>query len=157
MKLLKVILFTAVVLGAVSCDPKMVYDHFEKTSKGTWSWDDVKTFQVEMSDTTHPYNIYINIRHTKDYPKSNLYVFLNIISPKGATVKDTVSIGIADSRGRWLGSGFGNIKLVRRLYRRDVRFAVPGTYTFTLEQAMRLKEVPVTDVGIRIEKYRKLK
>ena len=68
-----------------------------------------------------------------------------------------MSIGIADDRGRWLGSGFGNIKLVRRLYIRDVRFASPGVYTFKLEQAMRLKEVPVTDVGIRIEKFVQLK
>ncbi len=54
----------------------MVYDHFEKTGEGKWSWDEVKTFEVDMTDTLHPYNIYIDIRHTKEYPKSNLYVFL---------------------------------------------------------------------------------
>ncbi|HYW95062.1 MAG TPA: gliding motility lipoprotein GldH [Bacteroidales bacterium] len=157
MKILQAFLFTALVFGMVSCDPNMVYDHFEKTNDGQWSWDDVKTFKVDMTDTITAYNIYIDIRHTRAYPKSNLYVFLNILSPAGAEVRDTVGIDIADERGRWMGSGFGNVKLIRRLYRRDVRFAVPGTYTFTLEQAMRLKEVPVTDVGIRIEKYKKLK
>lgn len=157
MKILNAFLFTVLIFAAVSCDPDMVYDHFEKTEHGQWLWDDVKTFKVDMTDTLHPFNIYIDIRHTKDYPKSNLYVFLSIISPAGAEVRDTVSIGIANERGKWLGSGFGNIKLVRLLYRRDVRFAAPGIYTFTLEQAMRLKEVPVTDVGIRIEKYKQLK
>ncbi len=153
MKILKVAVFVALTFAVVSCDPDMVYDHFDKTANGMWSWDDVKTFKVEMTDTIRSYNIYIDIRHTKEYPKSNLYVFLSIESPNGGEIRDTVSIGIADDRGRWLGSGFGNIKLVRRLYRKDVRFASSGIYIFRLEQAMRLKEVPVTDVGIRIEKY----
>ncbi len=139
------------------CDPNMVYDHFEPTGNGTWSWDEPLTFRVDMTDTVHAYNIYVNVRHTKDYPKSNLYVFLDILSPAGSQIRDTVNIGITDSRGKWLGNGFGNIKLVRKLYRQDVRFAVPGTYTFRLEQAMRLEEVPVTDVGIRIEKFHQLK
>ncbi len=157
MKILNILLFAALAIGTVSCDPDMVYDHFEKTAGGKWSWDDVKTFNVDMTDTTHAFNIYIDIRHTKEYPKSNLYVFLSIVSPSQSEIHDTVSIGIADNRGRWLGNGFGNVKLVRRLYRQDVRFASPGVYTFKVEQAMRLKEVPVTDVGIRIEKFVQLK
>ena len=127
-------LLTTLSIIAVSCDPNMVYDHFEKTAQGKWSWDDVKTFNVDMKDTTSAFNIYVDIRHTKAFPKSNLYVFLNIVSPKGVEINDTVSIGIADSHGKWLGSGFGNIRLVRKLYKRDIRFAVPETIPSTLNR-----------------------
>ena len=47
-----ILLFAALAFGTVSCDPDMVYDHFEKTAGGKWSWDDVKTFNVDMTDTT---------------------------------------------------------------------------------------------------------
>ncbi len=70
--------FAALAICTVSCDPNMVYDHFEKTENGEWSWDDVKSFEVDMQDTVNAYNIFIDIRHTKEYPKSNLYVFLSI-------------------------------------------------------------------------------
>ena len=44
MKLLKKIsLLTLLSLILVSCDPLMVYDHFEKTNQGEWNWNDIKT------------------------------------------------------------------------------------------------------------------
>jgi hypothetical protein len=52
-----------------------------------------------------------------------------------------------------LGNGFGDIKLISRIYRKGVRFKNSGEYTFSIEQRMRLPEIPVTDVGLRIEKY----
>lgn len=151
--LLLIILFTTLI---TSCDPGMVYDRFEKTGGNEWSWDEKMSFEVNMEEPDEYYNIYINIRHTKEYPKSNLYVFLTIDGPNDARSRDTIDIAVADARGRWLGSGFGDIKFVRKKIREKVRFAFPGEYVFTIEQGMRLEQVPVTDVGLRIEKYKSL-
>jgi len=140
-----------------SCDPNMVYDKFKETDEGSWSWDEPIMFEVDITDTVSDHNVYLNIRHTKEYQKTNLYTFLSLTGPSGAVINDTIEFTIARPNGKWLGTGFGNIKLVRKLYREAVRFALPGTYVFTIEQGMRLEEVPVTDVGLRIEKYRKLK
>ncbi len=136
-----------------SCDPDMVYDKFQKTDNGEWSWADKKIFIVPITDSLKSYNILINIRHTTEYPKSNLFVFIKTTAPNGHFMKDTVEIKIANDRGKWLGNGFGDIKLVSRIYRKAVRFAYKGNYTFTLEQAMRIPEIPVTDVGLRIENF----
>jgi len=157
MKNPKLILMFAVLFFGISCDPNMLYDQFEKTEGNTWSWEEKKSFTVKMDNPDNYYNIYINIRHTKDYPKRNLYVFLTIDGPNEAHTADTIDIAIADDRGKWLGSGFGDIKFVRKRIREMVRFAYSGEYIITIEQGMRLEEVPVTDVGLRIEKYKDFK
>lgn len=150
-----------VVLGTflltASCDPFMVFDQYKKTEGGQWKWSDIKTFEVEMKDSLKLYNIFVNVRHTSDYPKSNLFVFLTTTAPTGISRRDTLEIIIADNRGRWEGNGFGDIKLISREYRKAVRFMNPGKYTFEIEQGMRMPEVPVTDVGLRIEEFRELK
>ena len=149
----KLILLTGIILILSSCDPDMVYDKFQKTKSGEWSWADKKTFNVPIEDNLKSYNILINIRHTTDYPKSNLFVFITTLAPNGNFMKDTIEIKIANERGKWLGIGFGKIKLVSRVYRKAIRFTNKGEYIFTIEQAMRLPEIPVTDVGLRIENY----
>jgi gliding motility-associated lipoprotein GldH len=98
----------------------------------------------------------VNVRHTKEYSKRNLYLFLTINGPNETEARDTIDIAIADAKGRWLGSGFGDIKFVRKRIRENVRFAFPGTYEFVFEQGMRVEEVPVTDVGLRIEEFNRI-
>lgn len=150
------VLFGLVLLIA-ACDPFMVFDQYQKTGEGQWKWSDRKTFEVNMNDSLQMYNIYINIRHTTDYPKSNLFVFLTTTAPTGISRRDTLEIIIADNRGKWEGNGFSDIKLVSREYRKAIRFLYPGKYIFEIEQGMRMPEIPVTDVGFRIEEFRDLR
>ena len=154
---MKRILFITGVLLLSACDPYMVYDKYYETGGGLWKWSDIKSFEPDIEDSLELYNIFINIRHTTDYPKSNLYLFVTATAPTGVSRRDTVEIRIADDRGKWYGNGFGDIKLVSREYRRAVRFANPGRYEFKIEQGMRIPEIPVTDVGLRIEEYRELR
>ena len=144
------------ILFLTACDPGMVYDQFRETGDNMWSWDEEMVFEVDMQEPDEFYDIYINIRHTKEYPKSNLYVFLSIDGPNNAETRDTIDIAIANARGKWLGSGFGDVKFVRKKIREKVRFSFPGKYVFTIEQGMRIENVPVTDVGLRIEEYKSL-
>jgi gliding motility-associated lipoprotein GldH len=139
-----------------SCDPYMVYDKYFPTAEGKWKWSDIKKFEVFMNDSINPYSILINIRHTTDYPKSNLFVFVTATAPDGHSRRDTVEILITDDHGRWKGNGFSDVKLVSREYRNAVRFPAKGTYIFEIEQGMRIPEIPVTDVGLRIEEYQQL-
>lgn len=143
--------------GLTACDPMGYYDKFSGTGEGSWTWDENQIFSVEVNDTLQPFNLYLNVRHTKDYPRSNLYVFLTVTGPKNNATRDTINIPIAAKSGKWYGDGFGNIKLVRHLYRKDIRFPYKGEYIFEIEQAMRIEEVPVTDVGLRIEKFKRFR
>jgi gliding motility-associated lipoprotein GldH len=138
------------ILLTFSCDRRMVYDHFETMDNGTWGWRDAREFKVEVSDTLSLHNIYLQVRHTVEYPMSNLYMFVYVKSPAGQLLKDTVNIQLAEPDGKWIGKGSGHLRELSLLYRKQTRFGEKGTYTFTLEQGMRNPELPVTDVGIRI-------
>jgi gliding motility-associated lipoprotein GldH len=140
------------VLLFTSCDRDMVYDQYMTTENGMWKWNDVGVFKVEMNDTVSLYNVYLQVRHTVDYPLSNLYMFVLVKGPSGQYLRDTVNMVLAEPDGSWIGRGTGKLRELRLLYRKQTRFTESGTYTFSLGQAMRKSELPVTNVGVRIER-----
>jgi len=136
----------------VACDRNMLYDQFVHVEDASWDWSDIREFQVEVKDSLSLHNIYIQVRHTVDYPMSNLYMFVHVKSPEGQMRKDTIEMILARPDGEWTGRGNGHIRELSLLYRSGVRFALPGTYVFSLEQAMRKEQLPVSDLGIRVER-----
>lgn len=142
----------ALIIMLTSCDPSMIYDQYNRTENGIWKWTDSKEFNIDISDTVSLNNIYLQVRHTVEYPLSNLYMFVHVKGPSGQLLKDTVNMILARPDGKWVGRGTGNLKELRLLYRKNTKFSEPGSYTFTLEQGMRNPELPVTDLGIRIER-----
>jgi len=143
---------TLLMLYIVSCDTDMVYDQYRSTEKGMWGWQDTLQFRARIVDTTSMNNIYLQVRHTVEYPMSNLYMYVHIQGPGGQSLTDTVNMILAAPDGEWNGKGTGNIRELMLLYRKQTQFRIPGIYTFTLEQAMRKPVLPVTDLGIRIER-----
>lgn len=139
------------LLHTVSCDSGMVYDQYEPTEHGVWKWQNAMEFKVDISDTISLNNIYLQVRHTVEYPLSNLYMFVHVKSPSGQHITDTINMILAAPDGEWTGKGNSNIRELMLLYRKQTQFRIPGTYVFTLEQAMRQPELPVTDLGIRVE------
>jgi gliding motility-associated lipoprotein GldH len=154
MRALILIIVVLLLLPVASCDSGTVYDRYEHTEQGVWRWQDAMEFRVDISDTLSMNNIYLQVRHTVEYPFSNLYMFVHVKSPLGQHMTDTINMVLAAPDGKWTGKGNGNIRELMLLYRRQTQFRGPGTYVFTLEQAMRQPELPVTDLGIRIERIK---
>ncbi|PID93366.1 MAG: hypothetical protein CSA96_00040 [Bacteroidetes bacterium] len=150
----RVLFATIIVLTGLfpACDDDMVYDHFETLPEGTWKWTDPREFKLQVEDTLSNHRIYVQLRHGTDYPYRNLYMFVHVKGPDGQNICDTVNIELAAADGRWIGKGSGKHRELRLLYRRQTRFAQAGPYVFTLEQGMRKPALPVTDIGIRIER-----
>jgi len=147
-----ILALVALMLHVQSCDSEMVYDEYKSTENGMWSWRDAIEFRADISDTVSLHNIYVQVRHTVEYPMSNLYMFVHVKSPSGQHLKDTINMVLAAPDGKWTGKGNSNIRELMLLYRKHSVFRIPGTYVFTLEQAMREPELPVTDLGVRIER-----
>jgi gliding motility-associated lipoprotein GldH len=138
-----------------SCDSGMIYDHHYTLAQGGWAATDTVVFEVTVNDTLSPVDVVISVRHGGDYLYANLFLFVGIQSPDGVNLRDTVELVLADPRGKWRGDGFGNLRHYQQMYRKNVRFQVPGIYRFTLEQAMRTNNNElqhVEDVGLRISK-----
>ncbi|HLN94986.1 MAG TPA: gliding motility lipoprotein GldH [Flavobacterium sp.] len=142
----------------VSCDDTRFFDEYK--SVGTaWHKDSVVTFSVRQDDTTHPYNLFVNIRDNDDYKFSNLFLIVAMQQPNGLTHVDTLEYQMANPDGTLMGDGFSSIKENKLYYKEKVRFPLKGEYKFSIRQAVRptgkvdgVTELEgITEVGLRIE------
>ena len=145
---------TLVCLGLCACDPDRVYESNVDIPAEGWRRTEIARFEVEIADTIQPCNIYINVRNNSSFKYMGLWLFVDVHSPMGLMVRDTIEITLADHRGKWLGHGLGNKFDTRMVFRKDVRFPVSGKYVFEYEQAMRDEPlIGIDDIGLRIEKF----
>lgn len=136
-----------------SCGNEVLVDHTIEFSKKTWEVQNEFNTKFEVVDTVSNYNFFVTLRNTDDYPYQNLFVFLTTTFPNGKSKLDTINCPLADPRGKWLGKGFGGVYDNRVLYMAKKRFPLMGTYSVSIEQAMRDRELPgILDAGVRIEK-----
>ncbi|MDB2361899.1 MAG: gliding motility lipoprotein GldH [Flavobacteriales bacterium] len=149
------ILLIAVLLG--SCDSNRLYEKNISIDNDMWSLEQMPNFEFENTDTISEVNLILNIRHSSIYPFSNLWVFIHILSPSGATQVDTLETTLSQKDGKWLGDGLGDIWDLQVLFKK-VRLNESGTYSFKIEQAMRhgnlskIEQLPgVMEIGLRIE------
>ncbi len=148
------------ILLIQSCQSDVVYDRYISLENSHWKSDQVLKFEIPMQDSIAPYNLFINLRNTKDYPYSNLFLITQMDFPDHTKVIDTLEYEMTNSQGEFLGSGFSDIKENKLFYKENVRFKTPGTYLFSIQQAMRernkinpIDPLPgVSDVGISLEK-----
>lgn len=146
-------LIAAFAILAAACSESVIYEANVDIPKETWNADSTANFMVNVDDTSSIFNIYINLRNTTSYTNSNLYLFVQTISPSGAVLRDTVEYLLADSKGKWLGKGFGSIRDNRLLYKQYIRFPENGTYTFGIQHGMRTDNlIGISSVGLRVEK-----
>jgi len=146
------ILFLSIIL-LLSCDPNRVYETNTRIPDGIWEHENIVRFELVIEDTISNYNLYINVRNANLYPMSNLHLYITTTAPSGHSIKDNVEVVLADEKGKWLGSGLGDIWDLQQVYKKNIRFAQKGKYTFEYEQAMRVERLPfILDVGLRVEK-----
>lgn len=135
------------------CDRTMVFDRSVTVKGRSWHRAVQYPFLVTIEDTVSAYNLYVNLRHTGDYPYSNLFLFLHSSLPDGRLATDTLELVLADARGKWYGEGLGDLLSYRILYKKGVQLAQRGVYRFSLEQAMRSEALPaIVNVGFRVER-----
>ncbi len=140
------------------CSEQVVFQADAPIPNGTWDNRYTPEFAFDITDTVSKHDVYIDVRHTGDYPYSNLHLFVDLSGPGGRAKRDTVECLLADPTGRWLGKGTGFIFARRTrdakvLYRLGNRFPASGRYTVRIEQAMRENPLPaVIDVGVSVER-----
>ncbi len=151
-----IIIFVAII--AVSCDDTGVLDEYQTVAE-SWEMDEKISFTLPELDSQKPYNLFINVRNTNDYKFSNLYLIAEMRFPNGKVITDTLEYDMAAPNGEWLGTGFSDVKENKLWYKEKVNFKEEGTYTITLQHAMRKNgDVDgvtslegITDIGFRIE------
>lgn len=149
--------FICLIIGLLpllhSCDPDRIFEENRHIPARSWHKDRIMQFLVNMNDTVNSYDIYLNVRNSNRYKNSNLFLFVTTMAPNGYSIRDTVECILADERGKWYGSGLGDIYSLRFPYKKNVVFPYTGTFTFEIQHAMRTNELKeILDLGLRIEK-----
>ncbi|MBI1183547.1 gliding motility lipoprotein GldH [bacterium] len=143
------LLCTTVLSG---CNRGLLYEKYMEIDHNGWEYVKPITFEVEVTDVSKPYDFYINLRHTNDYPYSNLWIMLFSYPPEGNPTQQRMELKLAKPDGKWLGNGLGANITHEIKVKAGFTFPMPGKYAFTLQHDMREQIVPaITHVGIRIE------
>lgn len=151
MKKLLFFLLTATLL--CSCGPKRFYEEITPVDQNGWHLDSLLTFRVDITDSLQYYDFYLLVRNNTDYAMQNFYVFFTTEFPNGYKAQDTLGFVLCDKYGNWTGKGHGYLKENQFLFKPKVRFARCGTYTFTVQQAMREEQLQgITDFGLALYK-----
>ena len=150
---IKILGLSLLVVLTSSCDSNKIFEEYIEVENANWKKENIASFEFNAKDTTTAHNLYINVRNTGTYSYSNLYLFVTMQGPSGGLLKDTVNCILADNRGKWLGSGVGDLWDLRIPYVGGFKFAQSGNYIVTLEQAMRAEGGldGITDIGLRVE------
>ncbi len=144
----------AMGIAFASCSQgNTVYFEFQQVHPEAWSKDSLYAFPISISDTTALYDLYIYTRNTPGYPYQNIWLFISSQSPDNTLVADTIEFFLADHRGRWLGTGMGDLKEMPVLYKQNLRFPRAGTYIYTIGHGMRDDTLRgINDVGMKVER-----
>jgi gliding motility-associated lipoprotein GldH len=134
-----------------SCGPKPLSTDTAAVDPGGWSQADTAhlSFEIEQADRLH--NVFISLRHNDDYPFNNAYFFVQLVSPGGRTLTDTLSCPLALEDGRWLGRTWGKWIDHKIGYKPQVQFPEAGLYELRVVHAMRRNPLPgVASVGVDV-------
>lgn len=136
-----------------SCDDKPITDVFYPVAGKAWAYTDIKTVEVNITDTSSLCDVYLNLRHAGNYEWQNLYLRVKVVSPSSDSSLSRVSFQLTAADGKWLGSGLGDIVEYQVPFKEGIQFKELGTYRFELEQHMRVNPLlGIHDVGLRVEK-----
>lgn len=148
-------LYAAVLLLFVSCGSDAMYDKHFTVDENGWNMEDNRRFYVDIDDTLSFYDFYVDIRNSKNYPYSNLFLFINTTFPDHVVRRDTLECPLADAYGQWYGKESNHYVDGRYLLHSHVVFPVKGTYCFEVVHAMRdTNVVGIRNIGLHVKKLK---
>ncbi|MDE6315874.1 MAG: gliding motility lipoprotein GldH [Muribaculaceae bacterium] len=141
------ILIIAAMAGAACSRHADDYSRFHDIPDRRWGFYHHLIFDMTPEDSVVTGELQLVVRHTNDYPFSNLYLEMTCRQPGGATSCDTLSVELADIYGNWLGSGLGTS--FQRAVTVNPHFTVCDSAHIRLRHVMRVDPVPeIEQIGI---------
>ena len=142
---------TIVVLLS-SCMDMPYYSESKSVDESGWLSTDTIELNFTINEPSNRFNGSIDLRHNGDYPYSNLYLFIDITYPNSKHRVDTLECVLADNRGRWYGSGLGDMVSHRIEYLDEIQFPLEGNYHMRITHGMRRDPLEeIIDLGLRLE------
>lgn len=140
-----------------ACTTPPIFEDNISINEYEWHYKDTLNFSFELNDTSQRYNFFINVRHTDAYDYANLWLNVQTIYPNGEIQSGPVNLPMADSKGKWYGSGLGDIFSTETLtnevmIQQNAQLPLSGTYQFKISQFMRVDPLPnIMDIGVIVK------
>lgn len=136
-------------------DKNTVFDEFRNVNIESWGWNDAKTFEFTIEDSSFTYSLECGLRITGSYNYSNIWLLYTLDGPSVST-KNQFQIQLSDNTGKWLGKGKSNLISYEKIFIENAKFK-PGKYTLRFNQNMRDEKLSaVSDIGLKIYKGSKI-
>ena len=143
----------------IACSNPPFFTRYKNIENNKWAIDKPVDFNVAVTDTLSPFNLFINIRNTNQYPYSTLFLVVTERYQNTILQIDTLEYEMADAKGHWLGSGFTSVKENKLIYKTNYLFPKKGNYSFSIVHAVRKNGQifgdtflqGISDVGLLIE------
>tara|TARA_B100000683_G_C12495812_1_gene556088 strand:+ start:1261 stop:1740 length:480 start_codon:yes stop_codon:yes gene_type:complete len=144
--------FVSILVLLTSCMDIPYFTESKSVDESGWLSKDTLEFNFTIIDPSNKFKGSIDLRHNGDYPYSNLYLFIDITYPNNMHRLDTLECILADNRGRWYGSGLGDMVSHRIEYLPAIQFPLEGHYQMNISHGMRRDPIEeITDLGLRLE------
>ncbi len=129
----------ALVMLFVSCAPKPVFQQEVEVGASGWHKDSVGVFKFNIANIEQNYHALIQVQVNESYTYSNIWFFVDAMSPSGHVERDTIQGYFSTPEGNWLGEKvwFKDAYESNQAYKLNVRFPEKGIYTFRIAQGMR--------------------
>ncbi len=154
----RLFLLLIILLGILSCSQSYEKQKTVDFEKQYWHRDSIVSLQF-IPEANQKYNLSFLIRNDNEYPYSNLFLIGSISDGKNKIV-DTLEYDMADAEGNWLGTGVGEIKESKLVFKKNYLFKDTIPYIISVQHAVRKTgnikgdkiAKGITNVGIIIEK-----
>lgn len=133
------LIFVLLLLG---CGPNYILDKKYEIENSEWTYRDTLNFEVNITDSLKIYNLYLQMEHSTDFPRQNMYVRIHTKFPSGKRISEQVSLEMANKAGVWYGNCNREWCRFTLPIQQGAYFDLPGDYEFTVEQYMRIDPLP---------------
>lgn len=155
-----IILISFLALGFISCSQKEIYYQYEELKNGKWNQTTECVFYIDSAsyDSLQSYDILLEVVHNNSYKYQNLWIgyTLELDTDSIYTNKQEKEYIIADSEGKWYGSGFGSSYQISMPLLKNVYFDKGNVRkNHRIRISHRMTDNPligIEKVGIKIEK-----
>ncbi len=140
-----------VLILVTSCTKQSYYNKVYSFKGNEWSQKQKPSFVVDVKEADKSYVFTLNLRTTTEYKYSDLWIFMNTISPDGKKAREPFKICITNPDGTWIGVKTGTIVEHQFKFGKS-KLPLKGKYTFILEQGVTESKIDnVLDIGLNVE------
>jgi len=131
---MKLVILSLIILLLMSCNSsKVIFEEHQSVGEDkTWQVEEPITFELDVKENKHAYELAIAVRYAHGFPFDKLPIYLIETSPEGESVRRDIDILIQPKKGEYLGEkGFDIIDL-EQIIDSHKDFPTFGKYAYTL-------------------------